>query len=153
MCINTCYPFRVVRSICKWQGLPSTLLSDNARTFESSVKKEWSDTYFLSRSKQNRQTTKCRVIQVSHCKDHNQWLTVIQDAEKFFEENFWDFDFDYQGTTEDSSITQSSQLSSRRLARNSACPPSVFSFTQSRTAATRRANLRKIHLHLEYRRI
>ena len=62
-------------------------------------------------------------------------------------------DFDYQGTTEESSITQNSQLSSRRLARNSACPPSVFSFTQSRTAATRRANLRKIHLHLEYRRI
>ena len=62
-------------------------------------------------------------------------------------------DFDYQGTTEESSITQNSQLSSRRLARNSACPPSVFSFIQSHTAATRRANLRKIHLHLEYRRI
>ena len=55
---------------------------------------------------QNRQTTKCRVIQVSHCKDHNQWLTVIhlqgdhagmqQYAEKSFEETllrFWLWDY------------------------------------------------------------
>ena len=35
-------------------------------------------------------------------------------------------DFDYQGTTEESSITQNSLLSSGHLARNSACPHQYF---------------------------
>ena len=41
--------------------------------------------------------------------------------------------------------------SSWSLARNSVRPPSVFSFTQSPSAAKGRSNLRNIHLHLEYR--
>ena len=49
---------------------------------------------------QNRQTTKCRVIQVSHCKDHNQWLTVIHlksnhaGMQQYAEKSFENFDFE-----------------------------------------------------------